>query len=385
LSQSEQSDAVSGAVGLSEWHEQLRYLSETEAIVDDFRNWGYTIYRTAYGPSTDQRWQQLLEQIRTQAHAATLSVCESTADDPALSQPLSDAFSISPSSLSITLPYKAQCAMSQLPDLSAELTLNIIDHFDAFWRASPDIFDIFDDRTKALLNLCLTCRCLRNIAQPVLFEVIGIYRQTEITALHTLSPLVRTFSARLDLAQKTRSLLLKLGGLKTGKRGKGKTTFYGHLTRFFQGAEQLVAEDLLCYLVPLLQNVTSLDIRTDDYKEDLWRSIRESQNCGEGVFPKIQSLSVRSYLGRDFLQLPCECLSNHANIFGANVHGLSVNIADFAPFITQTTLRTFSMNTGAILPYKPNWILHLKPQSVYMRELELTSCDILLSALTHLV
>jgi hypothetical protein len=37
------------------WHEKLRYLSETVAIVDDFRNWGFTIYRTAYGPSTDQQ------------------------------------------------------------------------------------------------------------------------------------------------------------------------------------------------------------------------------------------------------------------------------------------------------------------------------------------
>jgi hypothetical protein len=48
-------------VDAAEWHEQLRYLSETVAIVDDFRNWGFTIYRTADGSLTDQRWQQLLE------------------------------------------------------------------------------------------------------------------------------------------------------------------------------------------------------------------------------------------------------------------------------------------------------------------------------------
>ncbi|KAH6639117.1 hypothetical protein C7974DRAFT_126550 [Boeremia exigua] len=71
-------------VNAAEWHEQLRYVSETVAIVDDFRNWGYTIYRTAYGPSTDQQWQQLLEKIRTQAYAATLRVCE--ADDPAVQE-----------------------------------------------------------------------------------------------------------------------------------------------------------------------------------------------------------------------------------------------------------------------------------------------------------
>jgi hypothetical protein len=73
-------------VDAAEWHEQLHYLSETVAILDDFRNWGYTIYRTAYGPSTDQRWQQLLEKIQTQAYAATLRVCDTTADDPAVQQ-----------------------------------------------------------------------------------------------------------------------------------------------------------------------------------------------------------------------------------------------------------------------------------------------------------
>jgi hypothetical protein len=42
-------------IDAAEWHEQLRYLSVTVAIFDDFRNWDYTIYRTAYGASTDQR------------------------------------------------------------------------------------------------------------------------------------------------------------------------------------------------------------------------------------------------------------------------------------------------------------------------------------------
>jgi hypothetical protein len=70
------------------WHERLRCEppADTVAIVDDFHNWGYTIYRTAYGPSTDQRWQQLLEKLQTQAYAATLKVCETTADDPAVQQ-----------------------------------------------------------------------------------------------------------------------------------------------------------------------------------------------------------------------------------------------------------------------------------------------------------
>jgi hypothetical protein len=73
-------------VDAADWHEQLRYLSETVAIVDDFRNWGFTIYRTAYGPSTDQQWQQLLEKIQTKARTATSRVCQATADDPAVQQ-----------------------------------------------------------------------------------------------------------------------------------------------------------------------------------------------------------------------------------------------------------------------------------------------------------
>jgi hypothetical protein len=71
-------------VDAAQWHEQLRYFSETVPIVDNFRNWGYTVYRTAYGLSTDQRWQQLLEKIQTRAYAATSRVCEATADDPAV-------------------------------------------------------------------------------------------------------------------------------------------------------------------------------------------------------------------------------------------------------------------------------------------------------------
>lgn len=70
-------------VNAAEWHGQLRHLSETVAIVDDFLNWGFTIYRTAYGSSPDQPWQQLLEKILSEAYAATLRVCRTTADDHA--------------------------------------------------------------------------------------------------------------------------------------------------------------------------------------------------------------------------------------------------------------------------------------------------------------
>uniref|UniRef100_L2G5T9 Uncharacterized protein n=1 Tax=Colletotrichum fructicola (strain Nara gc5) TaxID=1213859 RepID=L2G5T9_COLFN len=32
-----------------------------------YRSWGFTIYRTAYGPATDAQWRILLDKIRTQA------------------------------------------------------------------------------------------------------------------------------------------------------------------------------------------------------------------------------------------------------------------------------------------------------------------------------
>jgi hypothetical protein len=64
------------------WLEQLRYLSETVAVVDRFRHWGYTIYRTGYGPSSDQQWEKLLQKIQTQAYEKTLRVTGATANDP---------------------------------------------------------------------------------------------------------------------------------------------------------------------------------------------------------------------------------------------------------------------------------------------------------------
>ncbi|KAI8235131.1 hypothetical protein K4K55_004445 [Colletotrichum sp. SAR 10_96] len=32
-----------------------------------YRSWGFTIYRTAYGPATDAQWRTLLDKIRAQA------------------------------------------------------------------------------------------------------------------------------------------------------------------------------------------------------------------------------------------------------------------------------------------------------------------------------
>jgi hypothetical protein len=158
--------------------------------------------------------------------------------------------------------------MTSLLDLPPELILNIIDQFDTFWRASPDIFDVQDDRTQTLLNLCRTCHHLRNIAQPPLHQVVGVSRHTEAGAFRTLSQLTETVTRRPDLARKTKMLLLKLGGLR-----KTDGALFLPWKDFASSDRQPVAEDALFNLVPHLKNVTSLKLQTDDRKDDLWKAI----------------------------------------------------------------------------------------------------------------
>ncbi|KAH7089819.1 hypothetical protein FB567DRAFT_578359 [Paraphoma chrysanthemicola] len=68
------------------WLEGLRYLSETVAVVDRFRHWGYTIYRTGYGPSSDLQWAKLLQKIQAQAYEKTLKLTGAAENDPNLRQ-----------------------------------------------------------------------------------------------------------------------------------------------------------------------------------------------------------------------------------------------------------------------------------------------------------
>ncbi|KAF7677363.1 hypothetical protein GT037_004222 [Alternaria burnsii] len=63
------------------WLSELSIPSEYSFV--GYRHWGFTIYRTGYGPSSDQQWQRLLETIQTSAHDEARSVTESTKDDPA--------------------------------------------------------------------------------------------------------------------------------------------------------------------------------------------------------------------------------------------------------------------------------------------------------------
>jgi hypothetical protein len=44
-----------------QWLSGLSISSDYDFV--GYRNWGFTIYRTGYGPSSDQQWQRLLETI----------------------------------------------------------------------------------------------------------------------------------------------------------------------------------------------------------------------------------------------------------------------------------------------------------------------------------
>ena len=51
-----------------------------------YRNWGFTIYRTGYGPSSDQQWERLLQKIHAGARKGALSTTETTEEDPGFQQ-----------------------------------------------------------------------------------------------------------------------------------------------------------------------------------------------------------------------------------------------------------------------------------------------------------
>jgi hypothetical protein len=63
---------------IEDWLNDLRLLPDDEVI--RHRNWGFTIYRTDYRPSSDQQWQRLLQTIQTCAYEGALSATESSED-----------------------------------------------------------------------------------------------------------------------------------------------------------------------------------------------------------------------------------------------------------------------------------------------------------------
>lgn len=64
---------------VAKWMKTLTYSSEDcESLI---RSWGFTIYRTGYGPSSDQQWQDLLQKIQTYAYKNALRMTGATEDD----------------------------------------------------------------------------------------------------------------------------------------------------------------------------------------------------------------------------------------------------------------------------------------------------------------
>ena len=64
---------------VAKWMKTLIYSSEDcESLI---RSWGFTIYRTGYGPSSDQQWQDLIKQIQTYAYKNALRMTGATEDD----------------------------------------------------------------------------------------------------------------------------------------------------------------------------------------------------------------------------------------------------------------------------------------------------------------
>jgi hypothetical protein len=64
---------------VAKWMKALIYSSEDcESLI---RNWGFTIYRTGYGSSSDEQWQDLLQKIQTHAYKNALRMTSATEDD----------------------------------------------------------------------------------------------------------------------------------------------------------------------------------------------------------------------------------------------------------------------------------------------------------------
>jgi hypothetical protein len=64
---------------VAKWMKTLIYSSEDcESLI---RNWGFTIYRTGYGSSSDEQWQDLLQKIQTHAYKNALRMIAAPEDD----------------------------------------------------------------------------------------------------------------------------------------------------------------------------------------------------------------------------------------------------------------------------------------------------------------
>jgi hypothetical protein len=70
------------------WLLELRHQQEGEpfpvatAEDDTYRKWGFRVYRTSYAPSSDQKWEEIIQKLRASVHEAITVLLETEDDDP---------------------------------------------------------------------------------------------------------------------------------------------------------------------------------------------------------------------------------------------------------------------------------------------------------------
>lgn len=63
------------------WLRSLHYASD-RGDESQCRNWGFTVYRTSYGPSTEEQWQHFLQKVQTHAYKQTQEVADASENNP---------------------------------------------------------------------------------------------------------------------------------------------------------------------------------------------------------------------------------------------------------------------------------------------------------------
>jgi hypothetical protein len=243
--------------------------------------------------------------------------------------------------------------MPSFVNLPPELILHVIAQEDK-WRPAPGVFSLETGRRKALLmSLCRTCAYLRSIVQPKLYETVEITEITRRSRHRSLRLLTWTITSRPDLAAKTKTLLLKLGGFSR------ETVRSRDIIAIPEPAEELKARDsLLCTLFSNLPNLLELDFKDNDRTDYFWTRLFTSASDGrrnECTLPALQSLSIHPH----------------------HTRAAPFNLADLTSCFAQPGLRTVSIKFAASFEHHPRWgSIALQPHSIHLTTLELTNCHV---------
>ena len=107
---------------------------------ETYRNWGFRVYRTYYGPSSDQKWEDIIQRMRESVKGA-LAMLDGVKDD---AQILSELFHLDLRSDAATLDGLNLDQIRQIHQSSTDLD-NTICHKEAFLVADQDVLE--DDNT----------------------------------------------------------------------------------------------------------------------------------------------------------------------------------------------------------------------------------------------